>query len=168
MIERPLTHSEQALLPPALASAVDLAAVRVVRRWHTPLASMMKVTIVRGDRIFWRNAPDEATTPLERAHLAHELVHVWQYRALRRSGFELLASRVYTYALDPARRFISYGYEQQASIVEDYIRLQNGAPPRHARAQMSAIADYERVIETAAGVRVPKTRNARKSEDLFS
>lgn len=153
MAWRILTASERLLLPPALAVAVDMDAVRIVARWHTPLAAMLKVTIVRGSRIFWRHAPAEATTPAERAHLAHELVHVWQYQALRRTGAELLASRLYRYRLDAARPFLSYGYEQQASIVEDYVRLLSGAATRSAAAPASPIAAYERVIASAPLIR---------------
>lgn len=147
---RPLTAAERLLLPPPLARSFDFDAVRIVARWHTPFAAMTKVTIVRGARIFWANAPDEALTPSQRGHLAHELVHVWQYRALGRTGIELLASRIYGYALDPARRFLSYGYEQQAAIVEDYVRLKEGARPRYVRERAPPLADYERVIATAA------------------
>lgn len=109
----------------------------------------MRISVVRGSRIFWPGAPDEATTLLERAHLAHELVHVWQYQALKRSGIELLLSRVYRYRLDPARAFRSYGYEQQAAIVEDYVRLCGGGKCRWTN-DRAAHADYERVIATAA------------------
>lgn len=110
----------------------------------------MRISVVHGERIFWPDAPEEATTLLERAHLAHELVHVWQYQALRRTGLELLLSRVYRYRLDPARGFRDYGYEQQAAIVEDYVRLCDGARCRWAQGGASS-ADYERVIATAAG-----------------
>ncbi len=152
-LSRGLSPAEKRLLPPPLAAAIDLDAVRILARWHTPIAAMLKVTIVRGTRIFWKHAPAEATTLAERAHLAHELVHVWQYQALRRTGIELLSNRLYRYAIDPARVFTAYGYEQQASIVEDYVRLKDGARPRHGREHFPPLADYERVIASAAGVR---------------
>ncbi len=151
--ERNLTSAELLLLPSPLADFVDLGAVRISRRWHTPFAALLKVTVVRGARIFWANAPDEATTLSERAHLAHELTHVWQYRALRRTGLELLASRTYHYRLDSDRVFHSYGYEQQAAIVEDYVRLRDDAPLRWALSPAASLVNYERVIESAAGVR---------------
>lgn len=150
--ERPLTESERLLLPSPLALAVNLDAVRIVRRWHTPVAALLKVTVVRGWRIFWKTAPAEARSVSERAHLAHELVHVWQYKALGRTGVELLASRRYRYDLDPARNFISYGYEQQASIVEDFVRLKAGAAARSARPEIATLSAYERTIETAADI----------------
>ena len=146
--ERALTPSERGLAPPPLASAIDLGAVRIVARWHTPVARLFNVTVVRGARIFWANAPVEAVSLFERAHLAHEIVHVWQYKALRRTGLELLASRVYRYRLTHGRPFVSYGYEQQASIVEDFIRMRAGAMPRRALGSIAPITEYERTIAT--------------------
>ena len=111
----------------------------------------MRISVVRGARIFWPGAPAEAKSLSERAHLAHELTHVWQYQALKRSGIELLFSRVYRYRLDPLREFLSYGYEQQAAIVEDYVRLCDGGGCRWGEGGASP-ADYERVIATAAAL----------------
>lgn len=145
---RALTASERTLLPPPLAAGVDFSAVRILARAHNPYAALMRISVVRGARIFWPGAPAEAVSPLERAHLAHELVHVWQYQALKRSGIELLFSRVYRYRLDPARAFRSYGYEQQAAIVEDYVRLCGGAACRWTDGAAPR-ADYERAIATA-------------------
>ncbi len=149
MAVRALTERERHLLPPPLAAGVPFDAVRILSRAHNPYAASMKISVVRGSRIFWPGAPAEATTLAERAHLAHELVHVWQYQALRRTGVELLLSRVYRYRLDPARAFLSYGYEQQAAIVEDYVRLSGGGAPRWAAASAPP-DDYARVIATAA------------------
>lgn len=146
---RTLTEVERELLPPPLAAGVDFSAVRILGRAHNPYAALMRISVVRGSRIFWPGAPDEATTLLERAHLAHELVHVWQYQALKRTGIELLLSRVYRYRLDPARTFRSYGYEQQAAIIEDYVRLCGGGKCRWTN-DGAVRADYERVIATAA------------------
>ena len=149
-LERNLTSNEKAILPAALGRSFDMDAVLIVRRWHTPLAAALNVTIVRGERIFWANAPHEAQSLGELAHLAHELVHVWQYKVLRRTGVELLASRIYRYRLSPERSFLSYGYEQQASIVEDWFRLRNGAQPRAALQTPIDPDAYERVISTVS------------------
>lgn len=145
---RALSGIEKSLLPPPLAAATDLGAVRILARAHNPYAALMGISVVRGPLVYWPGAPAEAATPAERAHLAHELVHVWQYQALRRTGLELLLSRRYRYALDPARRFIDYGYEQQAAIVEDYVRLCDGLARRWT-VEAAPRADYERVIATA-------------------
>ena len=127
---RALAKSERLLLPHRLANAVDFDAVRILRCAHNPYAAFFRITVVRGARIFWPSAPDEATTLSERAHLAHELTHVWQYQALGRSGIGILLDRRYRYELAPQRRFEDFGAEQQAAIVEDQVRLAGGAAPR--------------------------------------
>lgn len=136
--ERPLSLSERTLLPAALACAVDFDRVRILRAAHNPYAALMRITIVRGSRIFWPGAPDEAQALWQRAHLAHELVHVWQYQALRKTGIELLLDRRYRYELAPGKTFRAYGFEQQAAIVEDHVRIAGGAPPRWTRARHAA------------------------------
>ena len=145
---RALAPSEQSLLPPTLAAGVALNRVRIVMGWHSPVAAIGRVTIVRGRRIFWAYAPPEALSLAERAHLAHELTHVWQHMALKRTGPELLADRRYRYRLAPGKPFVGYGYEQQAAIVEDFVRVTNGAPPRWTSSAPS-LSVYEQVIASA-------------------
>ena len=128
--ERPLTLSERGLLPSALAADVDFEAVRVLRAAHNPFARLMRISVVRGDRIFWPDAPEEAVALWQRAHLAHELVHVWQYQVLGLSGVEILLHRRYRYELTPGKPFRRFGLEQQAAIVEDGVRVAGGAAPR--------------------------------------
>lgn len=147
---RPLSESEKQLLPDALARQFDVGAVRIVNRFHTPLAAFANVTVVRGARIFWGAAPGETVSLQSRAHLVHELVHCWQYKARRRSGISLLLERTYRYALDPVRRFDDYGAEQQAAIVEDEFRIRHGAPPRWAVGEAATLDEYRKVIATAA------------------
>ena len=145
--ERLLTEREKLLLPAPLAAGVDLGAVRILKRWHNPVARILKITVTRGARIFWSGAPVEATSLGERAHLAHELVHVWQYGALGVSGAEIFAHRRYQYRFDPARAFRSYGYEQQAALVEDLVRLRGGAPARWAKGPIATNAQYASLVD---------------------
>lgn len=59
----------------------------------------------------------------------HELVHVWQWQNRAITGFNPLSAAAesavnrdpYFYELDVARPFTEYGYEQQASILQDYL-----------------------------------------------
>lgn len=150
--ERPLSDPERALLPAPLARAVDLARVRIKRRYHNPLAAIRRLTVVRGYDVYWAEAPAEATTALERAHLAHELVHVWQYKAKGRSGVSILMERAYRYELRTGLRFADLGAEQQASLVEDLVRLRAGLPPRWTSTSGGASAGlpaYDAVIASA-------------------
>lgn len=148
---RPLAPSERTLLPPAMAAAIDLDAVRIVRRFHNPIAACFNQSVVRGARIFWAKAPDEAATPAERAHLVHELVHVWQYRHLKLTGPEILLHRRYQYELKSGVGFADFGYEQQAAIVEDAFRMKAGLAPRWGKSQHHE--DYERVIASCVDCR---------------
>ncbi|GAB5437680.1 hypothetical protein [Falsiruegeria mediterranea] len=75
--------------------------------------------------------------------LAHELTHVWQWQNRERTGYHpLLAAAEHTRSDDPylfdlngAPDFLSYGYEQQGAIVEEYVCCRALAPdaPRTQR-----------------------------------
>ncbi len=75
--------------------------------------------------------------------LAHEMVHVWQWqnRALTgyhplKAAFEHVSSAdPYLFDVDTETRFLDYGYEQQGSIMEEYVCCRALAPdaPRTAR-----------------------------------
>lgn len=147
-LDRLLTERECCLLPLSLAAAVNLYTVRIINQAHNPYAARRRITVVRGSRIYWPGAPEEAQSLSDRAHLAHELVHVWQYQVLKRTGIELLLSRRYRYDLSEPRLFSAYGYEQQAAIVEDFVRVTNGAAPRWTNFAPS-LSVYDRVIASA-------------------
>lgn len=75
--------------------------------------------------------------------LAHEATHVWQWQNRRLTGYTpLKALREHTNSVNPylfdadaARNFLDFGYEQQGSIVEEYVccRLLDPEAPRTAR-----------------------------------
>ncbi len=139
---RPLTHSEIAGLPPGLVAAVDVAAVEMVAAHH-PLSHLSKlfrgyhVILVRGRRVFWPGLPaDLGGHALQMSVLGHELVHVWQYahgmtlwRYILRDVFGQLGR--YDYRPEPGKPYTAYGYEQQAAMLEDWMRLRSGHSPRH-------------------------------------
>ncbi|UWQ17099.1 hypothetical protein [Jannaschia sp. M317] len=60
--------------------------------------------------------------------LIHEMTHVWQWQNRAQTGYHpsrAFAEQVtiddpYLFDEDPSRRFLDYGYEQQASLVEEY------------------------------------------------
>lgn len=66
---------------------------------------------------------------LQAMFLAHEMTHVWQWQNRERTGYTpLKAAREHQTAADPylfdpdeTREFLSFGYEQQGAIVEEYI-----------------------------------------------
>ncbi|WP_394689862.1 hypothetical protein [Hoeflea sp.] len=63
--------------------------------------------------------------------LAHEMVHVWQHQNRERTGYSLLAvalehlsyKRPYDYVITPGKAFLSYRFEQQGRIMQDYVFL---------------------------------------------
>lgn len=148
-MERPLTASESMALPSTLMAALrattDLGRVRLMAREH-PVSKLARVfgrgplIIVRGRHIFWPDLPDDLSErPESLALLAHELTHVWQYATGMTLLHYLLRERGhYSYRLDPSRPFRRYGYEQQAAMVEDMVRLNSGLAPRWGHAPVAA------------------------------
>lgn len=61
--------------------------------------------------------------------LAHELTHVWQWQNRKRTGYSPLRAAAehgqsddpYLFDLSQEAHFLSYGYEQQGAIVEEYV-----------------------------------------------
>ncbi len=61
--------------------------------------------------------------------LAHELTHVWQWQNRKTTGYHPLRAAAehggrkdpYLFDLDTSPDFLSYGFEQQGAIVEEYV-----------------------------------------------
>ncbi len=61
--------------------------------------------------------------------LTHELAHVWQWQNRRLTGYSPLSAALesltnfdpYYYRPAPDAGFLDYGYEQQATLIEDYL-----------------------------------------------
>ena len=138
---RSLTPGETAALPPGLVAAVDVAGVELVGAHH-PLSRLSRavrgyaVILVRGRRIFWPGlAEDLSGDPRAMAILGHELVHVWQYATgmtlVRYILRDVIARQGrYVYELKAGKPYTAYGYEQQAAMVEDGMRLDAGLGAR--------------------------------------
>ncbi|KUJ76924.1 hypothetical protein AVO45_10565 [Ruegeria marisrubri] len=68
--------------------------------------------------------------------LAHELTHVWQWQNRKETGYHPLRAAAehgrdadpYLFELDGAPDFLSYGFEQQGAIVEEYVCCRALAP----------------------------------------
>lgn len=75
--------------------------------------------------------------------IAHEVTHVWQwqnrdvtgYHPLKAAGEHVQSADPYLFALDTSPDFLSYGYEQQGAIVEEYVccRALDPQAPRSKR-----------------------------------
>lgn len=74
--------------------------------------------------------------------LAHEMTHVWQWQNRKKTGYHPLRAAAehsgnpdpYLFELDSSPDFLSYGYEQQGAIVEEYVCCRSLAP-RAARSK---------------------------------
>ncbi|MET0544995.1 MAG: hypothetical protein ABWZ40_01675 [Caulobacterales bacterium] len=151
--QRPLTEPEMALAERVFGSALDASRVRIVyqEHWVSKFSHFLKrgrQFVVRGDLIFCPEieggVPDDfcAVGPVMSGVLAHELTHVWQYQKRYLSALDYILSFNwrYVYTLRDTRRFLDYGFEQQASMVEDYVRLLLHVPPRRAEHMVNAAA----------------------------
>lgn len=71
----------------------------------------------------------ESVSLYETMLFAHEMTHVWQWQNRARTGYHPLKAAAEhlrsddPYLFDPAttQPFLTYGYEQQASLVEEYV-----------------------------------------------
>ncbi|HAV07422.1 MAG TPA: hypothetical protein DEF12_13050 [Rhodobacteraceae bacterium] len=97
----------------------------------------------------WPDAMD-----LDRAMLfAHEMTHIWQWQERARTGYSPLKGALEhvtsddPYLFDPETQaeFLAFGYEQQASIVEEFVccrALAPDAPRTHRlRAMLAQVMD---------------------------
>ena len=73
---------------------------------------------------------------LRRCLLAHEATHAWQWQNRNRTGYHPLRAAAehghlsdpYLFDLDDAPDFLSYGFEQQGAIIEEYVCCRALAP----------------------------------------
>jgi hypothetical protein len=88
---------------------------------------------------YLEGAPEQL--PLMRAmFLAHEMTHVWQWQNRDLTGYHPLrvaaehtpGADPYLFQNDPDRAFLDYGFEQQASLVEEFVCC-NAVAPEGAR-----------------------------------
>lgn len=122
MPERPRTTCREQLSPPSADGWITTRTAGVV------LGNRINIRggLMRAD---FAQAPDGSMNLAAAMFLAHELTHVWQAQnravtgySLWRAGLEHQPGRD-PYLFDGAAeaRFLDYGYEQQASLVEEYV-----------------------------------------------
>lgn len=102
------------------------------RYWDWPAAFVLDDNIYFSFRWYPEDAfaglPDSALYPVSPI-MAHEMVHVWQWQNRERTNYSPLLSAgesieskdPYWWVAESGREFLSYGYEQQAAIVEDFV-----------------------------------------------
>lgn len=98
--------------------------------------------------------------------LAHEATHVWQWQNRRLTGYHPLKALLehtgspdpYLFDTEATRDFLDFGYEQQGSIVEEYVccRLLDPEAPRTGRLRqmISKYMPLDRLDSQLGGTRV--------------
>lgn len=136
---RPRTTCQQRIWPPQTeAKTVSVSPGATV--FYNRI--LFRKDLYRDD--FLKGFPEQIDL-LDAMLFAHEMTHVWQWQNRHRTGYTpLKALREHTASADPYlfdeatdARFLDYGYEQQGSIVEEYIccRMLDANAPRTARLQ---------------------------------
>ena len=103
---------------------------------------------------------------IEAMFFAHEITHVWQwqnrsvtgYTPFRASREHRVADDPYLFDLTTKTRFLDFSYEQQASIVEEYVccaALDPGAPRTDRLRQLIGGAMPLQSLKIPRNVRLP-------------
>ena len=160
---RPRTTCQERIWPPMTESKTVTVSPAATVLFNKVL---IRKDIYRAD--FLKGYPDEIDL-LDAMLFAHEATHVWQWQNRKKTGYHPLkalnehVAQKDPYLFDPdnTHGFLDYGFEQQGSIVEEYVccRLLDPEAPRTARlrAMISAempIDRLERTITTPT-LRVP-------------
>lgn len=156
---RPRTTCRERIVPPDDAPSFTARAAGIVF-WNQ---IHIRPDLMRPD---YARRPDGAMTLGAAMFLAHELTHVWQWqnRALTRytpmrGGREHL-SGADPYLFDPDAEvdFLDLGYEQQASLVEEYVCCQaldrEGARTARLRGMLAQVMPVS-ALDLPADIRLP-------------
>lgn len=139
MAKRRLTAGEIALAKTVFGDSIDYDAVRLHSRRLLPFGIQEKhqAMAYRSHTSFPRSAYSDdfakETDPKKQSVFIHELVHVWQHQnrvlstpkeAIRETlKHKFNYQKSYHYTLSRNRDLASYGFEQQAAIIQDYFLL---------------------------------------------
>ncbi|WP_370208869.1 hypothetical protein [Pararhodobacter marinus] len=149
---RPRTTCRERILPPAEGPVSEARGAGVV------LGNRMQIRpdLFRED--YLRREGEAGAVSLGAAmFLAHELTHVWQHQNRARTGYSLWrVGREHVALEDPylfdtdadsdaaeGARFLDYGYEQQASLVEEYVCCEALDPEGARTARLRALLSQE-------------------------
>ena len=119
---RPRTTCRERILPPDDSPTFTARAAGMVLWNHIHI----RPDIMRAD--YARN-PDGSMGLVAAMFIAHEMTHVWQWQNRQLTGYSPMRGGAehfqgadpYLFDAEANARFLDYGYEQQASLVEEYI-----------------------------------------------
>lgn len=134
---RPRTTCQERIWPPVTETRTITVSPAATTIFNTVL---FREDVYRPD--FLEGYPDRIDL-FDAMLFAHEATHVWQWQNRKLTGYTpLKAAREHTVQKDPylfdtetPRDFLEFGYEQQGSIVEEYVccRLLDPQAPRTGR-----------------------------------
>ncbi len=134
----PLPQARTTAAGPAMAearAAPDDLCVRkrsTRRHWTWPAAFVLREDVFFSYDFYladtFRGFPESVPYPTALI-MAHELVHVWQWQNRARTGYTVQGSAgetvenvdPYWFVADRDAEFLTYGYEQQGAIVQDFV-----------------------------------------------
>ena len=139
---RPRTTCRERILPPDDVPRFTARAAGMVFWNHIHIRS----DLMRAD---YARRPDGAVDLGAAMFIAHELTHVWQWQNRTQTGYSPMRggmehlSGADPYLFDPAgdAHFLDFGYEQQASLVEEYICCQALDPGGARTARLHALLE---------------------------
>lgn len=156
--DRSLTAGEITMARKYFKDSVEYGSVRLKRGKFIPLQHKKTAMTPNGNMYFpgsiYKNDFSE-TGLFDRAFFIHEMVHVWQTQNKITGNIKMLGIRsvfdynkpgpytkrpgkfLYDYKYEPfgedgSLDLTDYGFEQQASIIEDYYYIINGASPMNS------------------------------------
>ncbi len=118
------------------------------------------------DDDFLGSYPQSLSLP-QAMFLAHEATHVWQWQQRKETGYAPwkaaaehgVSEDPYLFEIAPERSFLDYGYEQQASLVEEYVCCRALDPEGARTGRLRALLDPHfpgiSAREAAEDVRIP-------------
>ncbi len=119
---RPRTTCRERILPPSEGPTFTARTAGIVWFQHLNASprSYLKDYVGR---------PDGALNLVAAMYFAHEMTHVWQWQNRKVTGYhpfrafaeQVTADDPYLFDSESTYRFLDYGYEQQASLVEEYV-----------------------------------------------
>lgn len=119
---RPRTTCRERIVPPPEGERIAARTAGIVLFNHLAVR----------DEVFLEDyvgPPGEPLNLVAAMFFAHEMIHVWQWQNRERTGYHparafaehLATEDPYLFDGDAGFAFLDYGYEQQASLVEEYV-----------------------------------------------
>jgi|SRR5579862_5164568 len=159
MTKRALTDGEIKLAQSIFGGSLNYSKVAVFDHKINPLQPDNFNAAPDGNLYMIKHyCADFSKAPVEdQAALLHELTHVWQRqnntmnleaafaKEMLKHKFNYRKTNDYT--LEPGKDFNAYGFEQQAGIIEDYVRVSHGRAPLYNQGEVAGVADYKAALK---------------------